>query len=104
MLMAIDNLYSKCGEGVIRIKHSHEEFAEEIEAKSKKPKKAEEKGKSKKEGEDKKAEDEESNIEIKCKLATQKLKSIFAYTKDYRSILEEYKKQMPNTTINLRKN
>lgn len=24
MLMAIDNLYSKCGEGIIRIKHSHE--------------------------------------------------------------------------------
>lgn len=37
-------------------------------------------------------------------MATQKLKSIFAYTKDYRSILEEYKKQMPNSTINLRKN
>jgi len=30
MLMAIDNLYSKCGEGVVRIKHNHEEFAEEI--------------------------------------------------------------------------
>ncbi len=28
MLSAIDNLYSKCNEGIVRIKHSHEEFAE----------------------------------------------------------------------------
>ena len=28
MLMAIDNLYSKCNEGVIRIKHSFDEFEE----------------------------------------------------------------------------
>lgn len=30
MLMAIDNLYSKCGEGIVRIKHNYEEFAEEV--------------------------------------------------------------------------
>ena len=30
MLIAIDNLYSKCSEGVVRIKHSYEEFEEEI--------------------------------------------------------------------------
>jgi hypothetical protein len=30
MLMAIDNLYSKCGEGIVRIKHNHEEFVEEV--------------------------------------------------------------------------
>lgn len=44
MLMAIDNLYSKCNEGVVRIKHSHEEFAEETETKSKKGKKGDKKG------------------------------------------------------------
>jgi len=27
-------------------------------------------------------------MEVKCKLATQKLKSIFAYTKDYRRIID----------------
>lgn len=95
MLMAIDNLYSKCSEGVIRIKHGHEEFAEELDAKAKKPKKSEEKPKKKPEDEDPHTQDEESNMEIKCRLAIQKLKSIFAYTKDYRSILEEYRKQMP---------
>lgn len=46
--MAIDNLYSKCGEGVIRIKHSHEEFAEEIQTKAKKTKKIDDKNKGKK--------------------------------------------------------
>ena len=48
MLMAIDNLYSKCGEGIIRIKHSHEQFAEEVETKNKKPKKTQDKNKTKK--------------------------------------------------------
>lgn len=47
MLMAIDNLYSKCNEGIVRIKHSHEEFAEETESKNKKVKKGDEKGKKK---------------------------------------------------------
>lgn len=46
-----------------------------------------------------KIEEEESNTERKCKLAIQKLKSIFAYTKDYRSILEEFKKQNSNSMI-----
>lgn len=45
--MAIDNLYSKCSEGVIRIKHSFEDYADETE-----PKKAKKKtdDKSKKKG------------------------------------------------------
>mgnify|MGYP006897124475 CR=1 FL=1 len=64
-------------------------------------KKTEDKTKNKKGDEDKKdkLEEEESNTERKCKLAIQKLKSIFAYTKDYRTILEEYKKQNPNSHI-----
>ena len=33
------------------------------------------------------------------KLAIQKLKSIFAYTKDYRNILDEYKKQNPTSLV-----
>jgi hypothetical protein len=105
MLIAIDNLYSKCSEGVVRIKHSFEEFEEEIEAKAKKPKKEEKKAGKKGEGaETSKPEEEESNTELKCKLAIQKLKSIFAYTKDYRSILEEAKKQMPASSIFSKKN
>ena len=101
MLMAIDNLYSKCNEGIVRVKHHHEQFAEEIDSKNKKVKKTEDKTKNKKGDEDKKdkLEEEESNTERKCKLAIQKLKSIFAYTKDYRTILEEYKKQNPNSHI-----
>lgn len=47
MLMAIDNLYSKCSEGTVKVKHNHEEFAEEAETKTKKGKK----------GDSKKAED-----------------------------------------------
>ena len=27
MLMAIDNLYSKCSEGIVRVKYNYEEFA-----------------------------------------------------------------------------
>jgi hypothetical protein len=51
MLMAIDNLYFKCNEGkIVRIKHYHEEHAEETETKNKKPKKIEEKGKTAKKG------------------------------------------------------
>jgi predicted nucleic acid-binding Zn finger protein len=36
-------------------------------------------------------------MELKCKHAVQKLKAISAYTKDYKSILDEYKKQFPNS-------
>ncbi len=85
--MAIDNLYFKCQTGVIRIKHKEEEFIEEDQTKNKKNKKVEDKNKSKKQGDAKGSLDEE-NIEMKCRLATRKLKAIFAYTKDYRSILE----------------
>lgn len=60
MLMAIDNLYSKCSEGIIKVKHNHEEFAEETETKAKKGKKGdikkpeEKTGKKKGENDDKK--------------------------------------------------
>ena len=110
MLMAIDNLYSKCNEGVVRIKHNHEEFAEETETKNKKGKKGDKKGdekSKKKDGNDEKkekAEEDESNTELKCKLAIQKLKSIFAYTRDYRTIIDEYKKQVPTSVVFSKKN
>jgi hypothetical protein len=45
----------------------------------------------------------EDDMEKKCKLAIQKLKSILAYTKDYRSILEEYRKQMPASSVPFKK-
>lgn len=31
-------------------------------------------------------------MQLKCEVALMKLKSIFAYTKDYKMILESYKK------------
>lgn len=30
MLMAIDNLYNKCGQGGVKVKHNHEEYADEV--------------------------------------------------------------------------
>lgn len=115
MLMAIDNLYSKCNESIVRIKHNHEEFAEETESKNKKGKKTEKKGEKKgeekskkKEGneekKDKVEEDDSSNTELKCRLAVQKLKSIFAYTRDYKAIIDEYKKEVPASVIFSKKN
>jgi hypothetical protein len=38
MLMALDNLYSKCGESPIRIRHDYEEFKNEKETKKGKKK------------------------------------------------------------------
>ena len=100
MLMAIDNLYSKCNEGIVRIKYNYEEFAEETEPKNKKPKKTEEKGKAKKDpNEEKKADDEESPMETKCKLAIQKLKSILGYTRDYQAIIKECKERMGTNSL-----
>ena len=31
-------------------------------------------------------------MELKCQIALQKLKSIFAYTSDYKMMIEDYKK------------
>lgn len=45
MLMAIDNLYSKCGEGGVKVKHNHQEYADEVEVKKNGKKKNDEKGK-----------------------------------------------------------
>ena len=98
MLMAIDNLYSKCSEGTVRVKYNCEEFAEEVEPKNKKQKKAEEKARAKKE-DDKKANDEESPMETKCKVAIQKLKSIISYTRDYQAIIQGCKERHPNASI-----
>jgi hypothetical protein len=47
MLMAIDNLYSKCNEGIVRVKHSLEEHADESETKKVKTKKGDDKNKKK---------------------------------------------------------
>lgn len=110
MLMAIDNLYSKCNEGIVRIKHNHEEFAEETETKNKKgkktDKKTDEKTKKKEVNEEKEKaeEDDSSNTELKCRLAIQKLKSIFAYTRDYKTIIDEYKKEVPTSVVFSKKN
>lgn len=38
--------------------------------------------------------EEEGNYEAKTKIAAQKLKSIFSYMKDFKSILDEYKKAL----------
>jgi len=35
---------------------------------------------------------------LKCKIAVQKLRSIFAYARDYKSIIDEFKKQAPTIT------
>lgn len=45
--MAIDNLYTKCGEGIVRVKHTSEQFIENIETKKTKPKKGQDKNKKK---------------------------------------------------------
>ncbi len=34
MFMAIDNLYNKCGEGPVKIKHNHEDYADQVETKN----------------------------------------------------------------------
>lgn len=65
MLIAIDNLYSKCGESVIKIKHNHEEFAAQIDPRPKKGKKVDEKNKGKKgeqNKEENKNEEEDNDI------------------------------------------
>jgi hypothetical protein len=46
-LMAIDNLYNKCSEGTVKIKHNHEEYADEVETKKNNKKKADDKTKKK---------------------------------------------------------
>jgi hypothetical protein len=47
MLMALDNLYSKCGESPIRIRHDYEEFKNEKENKKGKRKTGQKKNKEK---------------------------------------------------------
>ncbi len=45
--MAIDNLYNKCSEGTVKIKHNHEEYADEVELKKNGKKKVDDKAKKK---------------------------------------------------------
>ena len=47
----------------------------------------------KKKKEEVKKEDDGEDLEKKCREALQKLKSVFSYTKDYKFIIEEYRKQ-----------
>ena len=46
---------------------------------------------------DEKKEDEENNVENKCRIAVQKVRSIFAYAKDYKIIMEQYNKKLGAT-------
>lgn len=88
--MAVDNLYFKCSEGSQRIiKHRFEEHLEA--ANEKKDKKKKEEGKKQKK-EEEKEDSEESTYEEKAKIAALKLKCIFDYMKDFKSIIDEYKK------------
>lgn len=91
-LMAIDNLYNKCSEGTVKIKHNHEEYADEVETKKNNKKKTDEKTK-KKDATTGKIDtnkvDEENNVEHKCRIAVQKVRSIFAYALDYRKIIDQ---------------
>lgn len=86
----MDNLYFKCQTSGIKISHDYTEYQNQNENKKNK-KKTEDKKKNKEKGQVTK-EDEENNMELKCQIALQKLKSIFAYTSDYKMMIEDYKK------------
>lgn len=45
--ISIDNLYNKCNEGTVKIKHNHEEFADEVETKKNNKKNSDDKTKKK---------------------------------------------------------
>ena len=45
--MAIDNLYNKCNEGTVKIKHNHEQYADEVETKKNSKKKNDDRPKKK---------------------------------------------------------
>lgn len=94
--MAIDNLYFKCSEGSQRIiKHRYEEYLESANEKKDKKKKEESKKQKK---EEEKEEDEESTYEEKAKIAALKLKCIFDYMKDFKTITDEYKREKQSQT------
>lgn len=100
MLMAIDNLYSKCSEGSQRVKHRFEQHLQSNNDKKDKKRREEKKQKEKKEEE--KKEPQEMGYEDKAKIAALKLKCIFDYMKDFKWIIEEYRKdkaQNPNKKI-----
>ena len=91
--MAIDNLHFRCIEGNQRLKQDYEEFKIEMKNEIKKPNKSEEKKMSKKEKKQDHPNEDEVSYEVKCRIAAQKLKSIFSFMKDFKNIIDEYKKE-----------
>jgi hypothetical protein len=62
----------------------------------KKPNKQEEKKMGKKDKKEERQMEDELTYEVKCKIAAQKLKSIFTFMKDFKNILDEYRKEKLN--------
>lgn len=87
ILMAVDNLFFRCSEGNQRIKYESEEHKADKKNDMKKQSREVDKQKKKEE-----APEDEASYEVKTKLAAQKLKSIFSYMKDFKIILDEYRK------------
>ncbi|KAL4462136.1 hypothetical protein ABPG72_010452 [Tetrahymena utriculariae] len=98
ILMAVDNLYNRCMEGMNKIKTDFEEnqrnIGEKANIKEKKTEKKVERDK-KKTGKDKYDgnEDIEDNYEEKSKKAISKLKIIKSYMSDFKTIIAECKKE-----------
>ncbi len=88
ILMAIDNLFYRSTEGSQRIKYESEEHKEKKNENKKTGKLAETEKQKKKE----ESVDDEGNYEAKTIIAAQKLKSITSFMKDFKSILDEYKR------------
>jgi hypothetical protein len=84
--MAIDNLYFKCSEGSQRIKHKFEEYIEANNEKKGSKKKDDSKKPQKKEEDNN--DGEESTYEEKARIASLKLKCIFNYMKDFKTIID----------------
>ena len=89
ILMAIDNLYFKCSEGSQRIKHKYQEYLEPGPD-SKTSRKKEEKKQKK---DERSLESESVNYDQKARIASHKLKCIFNYMRDFKTIIEEFKKE-----------